>query len=127
MIVFLENMDEWIDEIRNLSNIEDPNEVFPDFEYENAYKIVGGNMNVWNVATSDSGKEYISSAVTYTPLNVEFAEALKLDNYFSSNEGVSAISFLTEADPVRNSDLSSGYIFKLTDFVDCLKSSEVLT
>ncbi len=121
MILFLKSMDAHIEFLRETAPVEP--ETFPDFDYENAYRIVGGSMNVWYVSTVDSGDEYLVPNFEMTPLNEELINTANTYNYGEGNEngislaGTNAAHFLIENDIVLNMDASPKYVFKFNDMV----------
>lgn len=104
-----------------------PDFVYPEFEYDNASSIVGTPLNVWNIATLDSGEAYIVPQISHTPLVEELIESAKCKNYGDENgisaKGAEAAQILMATDLYDNPGSSPRYIFKLSDVTDYIKDA----
>ncbi len=117
LLLFLKSMETHIAE----DKLNNPDFDYPDFEYKNAYSIVGGPLNVWNIATLKTGDTYIVPQLSFTPLCEDIMNIANCDNHGSSNTkgmseaAASASLLLMEIDPYYNPGPSPEYVFKLDD------------
>ena len=123
LLLFLNDINVVLERSQNAN----PDVDYPEFEYDNAYSIVGTPLNVWNVATLDSGEAYIVPQISHSPLVDELTESAKCKNYGAetsiSTKGAEAAQILMATDSYDNPGSNPRYIFKLSDVTDYIKDA----